>query len=187
MVGIRSCSSFAARLFTAEDAEDAGNNSRVAHFPAAKDAEGHAVVPINDITETIIKCAMTVHSAVGPGLLEKAYDACFYSELSKTGLQFEHQLKVPLLYRGVRLKTAFQVDYFVENRVLLELKSVEKLHPVHSAQIISYLKLTGVTVGLLVNFNVVHLRDGIRRLVNGYVPDPPASPSASSAVDPDVR
>jgi GxxExxY protein len=171
MGGIRSGSSFAARLFTAEDAEDAENNSRVAQFLPAKDAKGHAVVLINDITETIIKCAISVHSAVGPGLLEKAYDACFYCELSKTGLQFEHQLKVPLLYQGVSLKTAFKVDYFIENRVLLELKAVEKLLPVHSAQTLSYLKLTGVTVGLLVNFNVVHLRDGIRRLVNGYVPE----------------
>ena len=162
-------------LFTAEDAED---------------AEENALVPINDITETIIKCAMSVHSAVGPGLLEKAYDVCFYCELLKTGLQFEHQLKVPMLYQGISLKTGFQVDYFVENRVLLELKAAEKLHPVHSAQIISYLKLTGVTVGLLINFNVVHLRDGIRRLVNGYVPDSqefPSASSASSAVDPKTR
>jgi GxxExxY protein len=162
-------------LFTAEDAED---------------TEGHTVVPINDITETIIKCAMSVHSAVGPGLLEKAYDACFYCELSKTGLQFEHQWRVPLLYQGVSLKTAFQVDYFVENRVLLELKAVEKVLPVHSAQILSYLKLTGVTVGLLINFNVVHLRDGIHRRVNGYIPEPqgiPSASSASSAVDPDGR
>jgi GxxExxY protein len=134
------------------------------------------LLPINDITEAIIKCAITVHTALGPGLLEKAYDACFYCELSKTGLQFEHQLKVPLLYQGVRLKTAFKLDYFVENRVLLELKAVEKLLPVHNAQIISYLKLTGVTVGLLVNFNVVHLRDGIRRLVKGCVAEPPAIP-----------
>jgi GxxExxY protein len=126
---------------------------------------------IDEITHGIIRAAMAVHTTVGPGLLEKAYDACLYYELVKSGFKFEHQLPVPVSYQGIRLDAGFRVDYLVENKVLVELKAVEKLHPLHSAQLLSYLKLTGVTVGLLINFNVVHLRDGIRRLVNGYKPE----------------
>ena len=113
---------------------------------------------------------MSVHTAVGAGLLEKAYDSCFYYELANNGLQFEHQVKLPVTYRGIRVEAGFRVDYLVEKCVLVELKAVDKLHPVHSAQLLSYLKLTGLTVGLLINFNVVHLRDGIRRKVNNYDP-----------------
>ena len=132
---------------------------------------------INDITERIIRAAMTVRSAVGPGLLEKAYDACFYYELSKDGLQFEHQVKVPVTYREIRLDAGFRVDYFVENCVLVELNAVEKLLPIHTAQLLSYLKLTGRKVGLLINFNVIHLHDGLRRVVNGYDPNELIEPS----------
>lgn len=142
-------------LITAEDAED---------------AEVKTIMTIDDVTHQVIGAAMAVHTAVGPGLLEKAYDACLYHELSLTGLQFEHQLKLPVMYRSTKIDAGFRVDYLVENCVLLELKAVEKLHPVHRAQMLSYLKLTGLTVGLLVNFNVVHMRDGVRRVVNGYDP-----------------
>jgi GxxExxY protein len=138
---------------------------------AAEDAKDWTFLTIDEITHTVIRAAMSVHTAVGPGLLEKAYDACLYYELTKNGVQFEHQLRLPVSYEGMRLDAGFRVDYLVENRVLIELKAVEKLHPVHSAQLLSYLKLSGVTVGLLINFNVVHLRDGIRRMVNGYKPD----------------
>lgn len=126
---------------------------------------------IDEVTHRVIKAAMTVHSAVGPGLLEKADDACLRYELGKNGLQFKHQFKVQVAYQGIRIDAGFRVDYVVENCVLVELKAVEKLHPVHSAQILSYLKLTGLTVGLLINFNVVHLRDGIQRKVNNYRPE----------------
>jgi GxxExxY protein len=131
----------------------------------AEDAEDHGLLTIDDVTHRVIKAAMAVHTAVGPGLLEKAYDACLYYEFGRNGLQFEHQLKIPVTYQGVRIDAGFRVDYLVENCVLVELKAVEKLHSVHSAQILSYLKLTGLTVGLLINFNVVHLRDGIHRRV----------------------
>jgi GxxExxY protein len=137
----------------------------------AKDAEERTPMTIDEVTHRVIKAAMTVHTAIGPGLLERAYDACLYYELGKDGLQFKHQLKVPVSYQGVRIDAGFRVDYLVENCVLVELKAVEKLHPVHSAQILSYLKLTGLTVGLLINFNVVHLRDGIQRKVNNYQPE----------------
>jgi GxxExxY protein len=143
------------RTYTAEDAEDAEAST----------------VTIDDVTAQVIKAAMTVHTAVGPGLLERAYDACFFHEMTISGLHFEHQLRLPVSYRGMQLDPGFRVDYLVEKCVLVELKAVENLHPVHSAQLLSYLKLTGLTVGLLVNFNSVHLRDGIRRLVNNYRSD----------------
>jgi GxxExxY protein len=125
---------------------------------------------IDDVTKEIIHAAMSVHSAVGAGLLERAYDACFYCELANSGLRFERQVKLPVLYRGSRIDAGFRVDYVVEKSVLVELKAVETVHPVHRAQVISYLKLTGLTIGLLINFNVVHLRQGIHRLVNNYNP-----------------
>jgi GxxExxY protein len=125
---------------------------------------------IDEVTRQVIHAAMEVHTAVGAGLLEKAYDSCFYCELAKTGLRFEHQVNLPVMYRGTKIEAGFRVDYVVERCVLVELKAVEMLRPVHSAQVLSYLKLTGLTIGLLINFNVVHLRDGIRRLVNNYNP-----------------
>ena len=134
----------------------------------AKDAEIQGQMRINEVTETVIRAAMTVHTAVGAGLLERAYDACFFYELTKTGMQFDHQLRLPVKYKEIHLECGFRVDYLVEHRVLVEIKAVDRLHPVHTAQLLSYLKLTGLTVGLLINFNVPHLRDGIRRIVNGF-------------------
>lgn len=126
---------------------------------------------IDDITYRTIGAAMAVHSSIGPGSLEKVYASCFSDELRRVSLQFEHQVKTAVSYQGTRLDAAFRVDYIVEKCVLVELKAVEKLHPVHRAQLLTYLKVTGLTVGLLINFNVVHLRDGICRVVNGYEPD----------------
>jgi GxxExxY protein len=142
----------------------------------AEHAEGRSVLRINEVTGRAIEAAMSVHSAVGPGLLEKAYDACFSWELRKIGSQFEHQLKLQVFYHGLRIDAGFRIDYLVENCVLIEIKAVDKLHPVHSAQLLSYFKLSGLTVGLLINFNVVHLRDGIRRLVNNYRPEADSEP-----------
>jgi GxxExxY protein len=127
---------------------------------------------IDDITFRVIHCALAVHSAVGPGLVEKAYDACLCYELHRASLTFRRQVALPVQYREVSIKAGFRMDYLVEQCVILELKAVEKLHPLHTAQLLSYLKLSGVTVGLLINFNVVHLRDGIRRVVNRYQPEP---------------
>ena len=125
---------------------------------------------IDEITYLVIKAGMSVHSAIGPGSLEKVYDACFYGELGRVGLQFEHQVTFPVVYQGIVSDAAFRVDYLVEDRVLVELKAVEKLHPLHRAQLLSYLKISRRTLGLLINFNVVHLRDGIHRVANGYQP-----------------
>ena len=131
---------------------------------------------INAVTDSIINGAMKVHSAVGAGLLEKAYDVCLAYELAVRNLHFERQVRLPVTYQGIRLDPGFRVDYVVESCVLIEIKAVEKLHPVHSAQLLSYLKLSGLSVGLLINFNVVHLRDGIRRLVNNYHPEAESDP-----------
>jgi GxxExxY protein len=119
------------------------------------------------ITERVLGAAMKVHSALGAGCLESTYDACFRYQLQKDGMAFEHQRRLPVLYDGVRVDAAYRIDFLVENCVIVELKAVEKLLPLHLAQVLSYLKLSGHRVTLLINFNVPHLRDGIRRVMNG--------------------
>ena len=125
------------------------------------------MAPINQLTGAIITAAMKVHSALGPGLLEGAYEACVLHELRKQKLLAERQVPLPVIYDGVTIDLGYRIDLLVENLVIVELKCVETLHPIFQAQIISYLKLSGKPVGLLINFHVVHLRDGIHRFVNG--------------------
>ena len=120
------------------------------------------------LTQEIIGAAMKVHSALGPGLLESAYETCLEYELKKKW-SVERQKVLPVIYEDVELDCGYRLDLVVDSQVILELKTVEKLLPIHDAQLLSYLKLSGVHVGLLVNFHVLHLRDGIKRLVNGYV------------------
>jgi GxxExxY protein len=124
---------------------------------------------IDELTFQIIGAAMVVHSDLGPGLNEKPYDACFGDQLAKLGLQFEHQVRFPIMRDGRQLQATFRLDYVVRRVVIVEIKAVQNIHPVHVAQMRSYLKMTGLTLGLIINFNVVHLRDGIKRVVNGYV------------------
>ena len=107
-----------------------------------------------EITQQIIKAAMTVHTALGPGLLESAYHTCLAYELANSGMTFERQRRLPVVYQGITLDAGYRIDFLVENRVIVELKSVERLLPIHTAQLLSYLKLSGYAVGLLVNFNV---------------------------------
>jgi GxxExxY protein len=123
---------------------------------------------INQITETIIGAAIAIHKDLGPGLLESAYEACLAFELAERGLRFERQREVSLVYRGVKVECGYRVDFLVEGLVVVELKAVESLEPVHEAQLLSYLKLSGSKVGLLINFNVTVLKNGIRRLVLGF-------------------
>jgi GxxExxY protein len=120
---------------------------------------------LNSITEAIIGAAMAVHKALGPGLLESAYEACLASELAERELAVEQQKAMPVTYRGVKLDCGYRLDVLVEGQVIVELKTVDKLQPIHEAQLLSYLKLSGCRVGLLINFNVKVLRNGIRRLV----------------------
>lgn len=111
--------------------------------------------------------ALKVHSALGPGLLESAYQACLAHELRKRGLEVATQVGLPVVYEGERLELGYRIDLVVANRVVVEVKSVEALHPIHQAQLLSYMRLSGLAVGLLINFNVLHLRDGIKRMVDG--------------------
>jgi GxxExxY protein len=111
----------------------------------------------------VITAAMKVHSALGPGLLESAYEACLVYELRKAGLQVAVQTPLPVLYDSLRI--GYRIDLVVENLVIVELKSVDAIAPIHHAQLLSYMKLSGKSLGLLINFNVVHLKDGLKRLV----------------------
>jgi GxxExxY protein len=120
----------------------------------------------DQLTEKIIGAAMKVHSALGPGLLESAYQACFVHELRQTGLNVKAEVILPVVYDGVEVDAGYRLDILVEDQVIVELKSVEKTLPVHEAQLITYLKLSKCKVGLLINFNVKHLREGITRRVN---------------------
>ena len=121
---------------------------------------------INAISAEIVDAAMKVHSALGPGLLESAYLACLAHELRSRGLAVRLQVPLPILYEGVRIHVGYRVDMLVENVVIVELKVARNLHPIHEAQLLSYLKLAERKLGLLINFHVVHLRDGIKRMVN---------------------
>ncbi len=122
---------------------------------------------LNRITEAVIGAAMAVHRELGPGLLESAYEACLAFELVERGLSVERQKALPVKYRGVNVDCGYRIDLLVEGKVIIELKAVERLEPIHEAQLLSYLKLSGCKVGLLINFNVKVLKSGIRRLVLG--------------------
>ena len=121
---------------------------------------------INDLTRKVIGAAIEVHKNLGPGLLESAYEACLCHELELQELPFERQRELPIHYKGLNLDSGYRLDIVVENRLILELKSCESLLPIHDAQLLTYLKLTGSKVGLLINFNVPILRDGIKRMAN---------------------
>jgi GxxExxY protein len=121
---------------------------------------------LNEISYRVIGAAMKVHSALGPGLLESVYGKYPLHELTQTGLQFQHQVRCTTSHDDVKLQRGYTLDFIVEKRVVVEIKSVEKVLPVHRSQILSYLKLTGLPLGLLLNFKVPHMRDGIERFIN---------------------
>lgn len=124
---------------------------------------------LNKITDFIIGAAIEVHRALGPGLLESAYEACMVFEIvDRHRLKVEQQKPLQVIYRGVSLDCGYRLDLFVSDLVIVELKSVDKLLPIHEAQMLSYLKLSGCKVGLLINFNVKVLKDGIKRVVNKF-------------------
>jgi GxxExxY protein len=122
---------------------------------------------VNEITERIIGAAMEVHRELGPGLLESTYEACLAYELRERGLRVEQQKALPVKYRDVQLDAGYRIDLLVENCVVVELKAVDKIEPIHKAQVLSYLKLSGYPIGLLINFNVTLLKRGVNRLVCG--------------------
>lgn len=126
----------------------------------------YAPIPeeIKKITGEIIGAAMAVHTELGPGLLESVYEICLTRERETKGLKANRQVPVPVIYRGERLEVGFRIDLLVEDKVVVELKSAEKLLPIHEAQVLTYLKLTKQRLGLLLNFNVVSMQDGIKRV-----------------------
>ena len=119
----------------------------------------------NEISGAVVDAAMKIHSALGPGLLESAYAACLKHELIKRGLRVASEVPLPVVYDGVRLDAGYRLDLVVEDTVVVEPKAIEALAPIHQAQIISYLKLSGKPIGLLINFHSLHLKDGIKRFV----------------------
>jgi GxxExxY protein len=118
-----------------------------------------------DIFKKVLDCAFRVHTELGAGLLESAYEECLYYELQQTGLHVERQKALPVVYKSIKLDTGYRIDLLVEHCIIVELKAVECFTEVHFAQILTYLKLSGCKLGLLVNFNVRHLKDGIKRMV----------------------
>jgi GxxExxY protein len=122
----------------------------------------------DELGTLLIGCAIQVHRALGPGLLESVYETCLLHELGKTGIEVKKQVAVPITYDGIRLDDGFRIDILFGNRLVIELKATEKLLPIHSAQLLTYLKLLNLRIGYILNFNVVQMREGgIKRLVNG--------------------
>lgn len=118
-----------------------------------------------EVFKIVLDCSYRVHSALGPGLLESSYEECLQYEIKQTGLFAEKQKPLPLVYNQVKLDIGYRIDILVENKVVVEIKSVDAFNDVHFAQILTYLKLSGCKLGLLVNFNVRHLKDGIKRVI----------------------
>src|SRR5215208_4420346 len=134
------------------------------------------ILDINKTTEAIIGAAVEVHRHLGPGLLESAYEECLCWELRQERLEFQQQLALPIIYKGLKLGLGYRLDIVVERKVVVEVKSVEKLVPIHSAQLLTYLKLSGIGTGLLMNFNTPFLKDGVKRMVLG----PPREPDTKA-------
>jgi hypothetical protein len=122
----------------------------------------------NEITERIIGSAIEVHKILGPGLLESAYEECLFYELRKTGLKVEKQKTLPIQYKEITLETGYRIDLLVEDRIIVELKAVEDINEIHIAQTLTYMRLSNCKIGLLINFNVLRLKDGVKRLRRGY-------------------
>src|SRR5258708_6640063 len=127
---------------------------------------------LDRLTETIIGAAIEVHRHLGPGLLESAYEECLCHELGRAELSFLRQVHVPITYKGMKLDCNYRLDLIVEQTVILEIKAIERLEPIHSAQLLTYLRATDKRIGLLINFNVTVLKNGLRRLVNDHIDTP---------------
>lgn len=138
------------------------------HRRDAESAEGHEELnmDINQLSGKIIGAAIEVHKNLGPGLLESAYEECLCYEFKLRKMAYESQKTLPVVYKGIKLDCGYRIDVIAENMIILELKACEKIEPIHKAQLLTYLKLSGLKLGLLINFNVPVLKDGIVRIVN---------------------
>lgn len=120
---------------------------------------------LEDLFRNVLNCAFLVHSELGPGLLESAYEECLYFELIRRKIHVDRQFPMPIIYKDIKLSAGYRCDLLIERRIIVEVKSVDSLADVHLAQVLTYLKLLGCKLGLLVNFNVCHLKEGIRRVI----------------------
>ena len=157
-------------------------NSRTENAERAEEAE--RLRDFNGITHGIIAAAIEVHRHLGPGLLESAYQECVCYELSQMGLSFTREVRLPLSYKGLQLDCNYRIDLLVEDAIVVELKSVEQILPIHSAQLLTYLKASHKQIGLLINFNVPVLKDGVKRMVHKYSEPNTSALSATSAISP---
>jgi len=123
----------------------------------------------NEISSKLIGAAITIHRELGPGLLESTYETCLAYELREMGLDVKQQLALPVVYKNVKLNAGYRIDLLIEHKVIVEIKSVEALADIHTAQLLTYLKLKDIKLGLLINFNEVLLKNGIKRIINGYL------------------
>ncbi len=117
------------------------------------------------LTNLVVGCGIEVHRVLGPGLLESAYEECFCYELQQIGIEYQRQVSIPVEYKSIKLECGYRADLIVDDKLVIEVKAVEKIKPIHEAQLLTYLKLTGIKTGLLINFNVPLLKDGVKRLV----------------------
>lgn len=122
----------------------------------------------NNLSKTILDASIEVHKQLGPGLLESVYEICLCKELMNKGISYQRQVSLPIVYKNEKLDAEFRIDIVVENEIIIELKAVEEIQPVHHAQLLTYLKLYNKHLGLLINFNTPRLVDGFKRLINGY-------------------
>jgi GxxExxY protein len=161
---------------------DCKNTSEIAEGAEVTRSGQTSSVRENEITEKVIGAAIEVHRLLGPGLLESAYQECICYELSRAGLSFQRQVQVPVVYKGLKLDCGFKLDLLVEGAVIVELKATDDVLPIHKAQLLTYLKAANKRVGLLINFNVPVLKNGLKRMVNHHIePERAAEDSASSA------
>lgn len=123
---------------------------------------------LNDLTGKVIGAAIEVHKILGPGLLESTYEECLAYELKERNILFQRQKELPVIYKNEKLDCGYRLDYIIENKLILELKSCDKLQPIHEAQLLTYLKLSNIQIGLLINFNVPVLKDGIKRMILNF-------------------
>lgn len=121
----------------------------------------------NELSKIVVEAALKVHKALGPGLLESVYQECLYYELLQSGVKIQKQKALPLIYKEVKLDCGYRLDIIIEDKLIVEVKSVEALNDIHLAQVLTYLKLTNCKLGLLINFNVLLIKDGIKRVING--------------------
>ena len=157
------------------------SKSEVTEVAEATEGASPRFSGLNHLTELIIGAAIEVHRNTGPGLMESVYEECLCYELNQLGLKFERQVELPVSYKQVKLKCGFRMDVVVEGAVVLELKTVDTLLPIHSAQLLTYLKLSGKKVGLLINFNEPKLKDGLKRLASRTLKPEEQLPSVFSA------